>query len=92
MLGYWIPTDCSGIGYVAVILLRRVKETDVNIKYPKFSVQGKPCDFYLFYQETEYSYPKNSGWIKGNADLYHKLQKLKRKDLQLKIKEIIENK
>ena len=61
----------------------------MKIKYPRFSIHGKPADFYLFYQESEQSIPKNSGWIKGNSDLYYKLKKMKNKDLQYKIESLL---
>ena len=64
----------------------------MKIKYPRFSIHGKPADFYLFYQESEQSLPKNSGWIKGNADLYYKLKKLKKKELQYKVKSLLSGK
>ena len=64
----------------------------MHIKYPRFSIQGKPADFYLFYQESGESFSKNSGWIKGNADLYYKLRKLNKKELQCEIKVLLSGK
>jgi len=51
-------------------------------KLPYYSVVGFPSDFYVYftisgtYTESEGA----SGWIKGRADLYHELVKLRKKN------------
>lgn len=48
----------------------------MNIKYPRFHITEHPTDFYVFYEETHRK-AMWSGWIKGNSNLWHRLNKMK---------------
>lgn len=60
----------------------------MKIKYPRYHLTDHPSDFYTWYQEAEGSRAMWSGWIKGDTNLWHKINKAKKDEKNKLIKEL----
>lgn len=60
----------------------------MTIKYPRYHVTDHPSDFYVWYQEAECKRALWSGWIKGDSNLWHKINSAKKADKQKMIVEL----